>query len=329
MVRRLSRKGFTLIELLVVIAIIAILIALLVPAVQKVREAAARTQCVNNLKQIGLALHNYHDTFKRFPAGCAPDSPPWGTGGADWGSSWKVFILSGIEQNAIASKWQYSGSSGYTNATNMNQLASFTVPTFRCPSSVLPEYSPYTNGGTSGSLMFTSYTGIAGSSIDSFAGGGNNGISSSGGILFSQSKVKMAAITDGTSNTMMVGEQSDHFRDSNNTPQLGGFGAITSQGPHGWCMGSNNGMTPTNMGGDNRHFNCITIRWQINARSNVANAGCNDNTGNNIPLSSCHTGGVNVAKGDGSVRFLADSTPLLTLQYLGSRSDGNVLPSLD
>jgi prepilin-type N-terminal cleavage/methylation domain-containing protein len=106
------RQAFTLIELLVVIAIIAILIALLVPAVQKVREAAARTQCINNLKNIGLALHGFHDSNKRLPPGCASDVPPFApTNSGGWGSSWKVYILPNIEQGALYSKWQWTGSS--------------------------------------------------------------------------------------------------------------------------------------------------------------------------------------------------------------------------
>src|SRR5690242_8140908 len=122
MVASLSRKrtAFTLIELLVVIAIIAILIALLVPAVQKVREAASRTQCINNLKQIGVALHGFHDANKRLPPGSANDMAPFGTnGGAQWGSSWMVYILPYIDQGPLYSKWDFAGGqSGYTNGTN-------------------------------------------------------------------------------------------------------------------------------------------------------------------------------------------------------------------
>jgi len=327
--RFLPRKAFTLIELLVVIAIIAILIGLLLPAVQKVREAAARTTCSNNMKQIGLAMHGYHDVYNWLPPGCARDQAPFGTGTAAWGSSWKVYILPYIEQGAIFSKWQFSGSSGYTNTNNMDLVNRITIKPYRCPSSPLPEF--YVNSGNNGRfLMFTSYTGVAGSTLDSpqaavtcCNGAGN--INGAGGILFANSQVTMVGITDGTSNTLIVGEQSNHIRDANNQPVVPAYGGITSQGPHGWTMGAGN----TNVGATyaERTFNCTTTRWQINqiGLGNSATNGTNDNAGTNIPFSSGHTGGANMLFADGSVRFMNNATPVLTLQQISTRAGGEVV----
>ena len=219
------RAAFTLIELLVVIAIIAVLIGLLLPAVQKVREAAARMSCSNNLKQIGLGLHNYHDTNNKFPKG---SSPTEADGGA-FGASWKVYLLPYIEQANTYNQYQHTNNSGWMNLNNLAIVNNLTIKTYRCPSSVLPALE--TNTEVAGrTQMFTSYSGISGSTLTSCSTG-YGGLGSGSGMLFPNSAVTMTAITDGTSNTIMVGEQSDHLRDANNAPIPGAFGAITSQGP--------------------------------------------------------------------------------------------------
>ena len=329
---RSTRRGFTLIELLVVIAIIAILIGLLLPAVQKVREAAARMSCQNNLKQIGLALHNYHDQANKLPPGCATDQPPYGTGGG-WGSSWMVFLLPHIEQGNVYSKWTFNGSSGYSNTNNLALTNNLTIKTYRCPSSPLPEIQTALANGGGYTRMFVSYTGVAGSTLDSplatvgCCDTGGSGVASGGGTLFANSQMKLEGITDGTSNTIVVGEQSNHLRDANGAPIPGSWGALTSAGPHGWAMGTD--TSAIGNGNGSRTFNCTTVRYMINQRgmSNSGSAGTNGNAGVNIPFSSGHSGGANMLFGDGSVKFLSDSTALTTLQALAGARDGIVVPN--
>jgi prepilin-type N-terminal cleavage/methylation domain-containing protein len=334
-----TRRGaFTLIELLVVIAIIAILIALLVPAVQKVRDAAARTQCINNLKNIGLALHGFHDANKRLPPGAANDQAPFGSdppaaNGNNHGSSWKVYILPYIEQGAIYNKWQFTGGSGWQNVNNGPLVANLTIAVYRCPSSSLPDFCSYlSNPNGANPQMFTSYTGISGSfnlGYNDPTDGpntccdGNDGTASAGGILFPNSRVKMTDISDGTSNTIMVGEQSNHLRDAAGQPVTGGYGAITSQGPHGWIMGTSDNNSPPN--GQNRTFNCTTVRYSINQIGLAATSGgTTDNAGSNIPLSSNHTGGASMLFADGTVKFWPNSTSALTLALACTRADNQV-----
>jgi prepilin-type N-terminal cleavage/methylation domain-containing protein len=213
--KRRAKAGFTLVELLVVIAIIGVLVALLLPAVQAAREAARRSSCLNNSKNVSLAMHNHHDTLLRFPPGCGRDQAPFGINPADsgWGSSWKVYLLPYIEQTALYSKWTFNASSGYTHAANMPLVHKLTLKIYRCPSSVLPEF--YATSNNAGSIqMFTSYTGIAGSNLPgSTFYTGTNGFASGDGPLYANSTANMASLTDGTSNTFMIGEQSDHLRD--------------------------------------------------------------------------------------------------------------------
>jgi prepilin-type N-terminal cleavage/methylation domain-containing protein/prepilin-type processing-associated H-X9-DG protein len=358
------RPAFTLIELLVVIAIIAILIALLVPAVQKVREAAARASCQNNLKQIGLALHSYHDTKKKLAPGCTTDVPPFGTGGSGWGSSWMVWILPHIEQTALYNLWKFERNSGfggdgsgYTNVWNRALSSGGTVPPaspapvngtglvlsiYRCPSSPLPMFAQ----NNALKVMQSNYVGISGaanqalagtgyteSRINTSAGGinccGGGGPASGGGVLYRGSEIKFTDITDGTSNTMLVSEHSDWFAATD-----GGKRQWSAAGLYGWSMGVQTHAALTGTTGDNRQFNCTTIRyainrktgWPVNGGSGTQSGDCTIGVcydlGNNIPLNSTHSGGVNVLLGDGSVRFLTDSTAVSILALAAVRDDG-------
>lgn len=331
-----GRSGFTLIELLVVIAIIAVLIALLLPAVQQAREAARRTQCKNNLKQLGLALHNFHDTYLRFPPGAANDMTPFGTNsGASWGSSWKVYILPYVDQGPIFSKWDFAGgSSGYTNGTNVALANGLVLPAYRCPSSTMPQFNGWNN------RMMTSYTGTAGAFNNSSGAtnkspfnvgyqqgccNGGGSFASDNGLLYSGSKSNMRDCTDGTSNTIIVHEESDVIRTTTNTPVTTNI-QCTSAGIYGWPMGAAIGFNQApSAWGDGRHFNCATIRWGINARglSATATDGTNSDVGANFPISSQHVGGAHVLLTDGAVRFLSQNMNADTLFRLAAKADGD------
>jgi prepilin-type processing-associated H-X9-DG protein len=330
-----------LIELLVVIAIIAILIGLLLPAVQKIREAANRMKCSNNLKQIGLALHNYHDTTNAMPPGTSQDQAPWGPGAANWGTNWMVYILPYMEQDNLWKSLTIGGGTGYGNAANGAVFAGKVISHYRCPSTPLP--LTVSSGIPSGAnIMMPTYVGIAGAAPGISSGyseiryrtpGGatgccSGGILSNGGALPPNIGNNFSAISDGLSNTMVVSEHGDFLITANGTKQ-----AWTAAGPHGWTIGwgnTNNSFSAgAPSGGDNRAFNVTTVRYQINqkrgwtdAPGNCGSQGVCDNTGQNIPLNAAHSGGVNILLGDGSVRFLADSTNLSILGLLATRDDG-------
>ena len=318
------RSAFTLIELLVVIAIIAILIGLLLPAVQKVREAAARMSCSNNLKQISLALHSYHDAYGRLPTGGEHST----LGG--YGVSWMVMILPYIEQGNIYQRMTFTGTSGgsqehtglfYLHTQNGAAANGAKISVFLCPSNTFTDNMAVAGPCPQG-LVRPTYVGINGgmghqTAIDYGPNTGHwaSGVVSKGGVLPlapPRTGPTLVAITDGTSNTLAVSEQSDFCRNSANAKVDG-----RSDHGHTFLMGGNHG--------DPRTWNTTTIRYAINNRT-WENVGVGDSFyGQNKPLTSPHTGGVMGAFVDGSVKFLRDSTPLPTLYNLANRDDGNVL----
>ena len=325
------RSGFTLVELLVVIAIIGILIALLLPAVQAAREAARRSQCTNNLKQLGLALHNHHDINQRFPPGGGCDQPPFGTGQGGWGSAWTVYILPYVEQSSMYKNWQFSGQSGVFNGNNITQRSNVIITGYKCPSSPLAPMCR--NQGTT---MAINYVGISGAVpglipnyTESRSSTGNSGVISAGGFLFPNSKIRFADLSDGTSNVLVVSEHGDFM-----VSQDGSKKDWRGSQPWGWSIGADNDTRTDQyrVGGDNRTFQCTSIRYRINQKNNNG-AGWGNGDGNgadgvsldsgvNIPLNSAHPGGVNSLLGDGSVRFIAETVPLSTIAQLATRDDG-------
>jgi prepilin-type N-terminal cleavage/methylation domain-containing protein/prepilin-type processing-associated H-X9-DG protein len=321
----LPRYAFTLIELLVVIAIIAILIGLLLPAVQKVREAANRVQCQDNLKQIGLGLINHHDTYKRFPSGLMvqmspprdPTEPPDPLGGAIlrsacpkcperpvprmWGS-WLTWLLPFVEQDNIFKKMDLTRRGDYANCTASDAPGAIVIPLYLCPSDYVPrqqfQYGNYY-------FAANSYFGNAGS----FAWPTNQA-SALGfdGVLYYNSSVRIRDIKDGTTNTILAGERYSKDPDVSDA-DLAYW--------RGWAW------TNYNSGGDHLADSFFPVNSTF---KDIQAAGFTDDR-RKCTFGSGHPGGANFVLCDGSVRFLTLSTAdNYILSLLCKINDGQVIP---
>jgi prepilin-type N-terminal cleavage/methylation domain-containing protein/prepilin-type processing-associated H-X9-DG protein len=290
----MQRKGFTLIELLVVIAIIAILIGLLVPAVQQVRESASRLQCQNNLKQIGLALHNYHDTYKALPPSRTTVFPQY---------SWAATILPFIEQANV--RKLYNINTDWNNPQNYTAIQT-QIAIFNCPS--VPQ-GPRVDPTIAAQPACGDYAPI--NAIKAFVGVNCFGLRANLnkddshliGALVRDQRTKLTAIRDGTSNTILIAEDAGR-------PQLyaaGGMdtGLVLKEG--GWADPG----APFSIDGSNPDGSIP--------------GPCALNCSNNSELYGFHPAGCNVVFADGSVRMLAEGMDLCLLAALSTRSNGEVV----
>jgi prepilin-type N-terminal cleavage/methylation domain-containing protein/prepilin-type processing-associated H-X9-DG protein len=323
------RRGFTLIELLVVIAIIAVLIALLLPAVQQAREAARRTQCKNNLKQIGLALYNYHDTYTVFPPGYVdrngnPNLTPDNDLGPSWG--WTAFLLPGMDQAPLYNQINFNLGVGLGTNASPSRVS---LKALLCPSdSAQQTFSVYDNATQSMILTTVASSNYVGCNgwIECFSGAGGNpqpgsaadgltgGFGQAGvGIFFRNSKNNTANVTDGLSNTVFVGERSSNHAPSTWT------GAVTGGAAPAWMAGQAPYSPPPGPAYDNADWGECLIFAHCNA-THLPNV--------DFPLFdpdvfySRHVGGCQFLMGDGSVRFISSYVDGKTYQNLATIAGG-------
>jgi prepilin-type N-terminal cleavage/methylation domain-containing protein/prepilin-type processing-associated H-X9-DG protein len=313
--------GFTLIELLVVIAIIAILIGLLLPAVQKVREAAARMKCSNQIKQLALACHSYHDANGYLPRSFESATQ----------LSWTVYVLPYMEQDPLYKQMRLTPGGDYTVTGRNNPYGLTRMGIYLCPSSPVEKMATGSPNNVNPPDLVPANTGQPPYTTHYYGLNGPRGANPATGQQYPQtscthdgtpmatsgmflpdrvsagvlnaSGIKLTDVTDGTSNTLMIGEMSWDSR----------FGTRYRS----WLRG-----------GDGRGCYAVGARNATNAINSAQRAALIAQY-NEIPMGSMHTGGANFGLGDGSVRFLRESIPLATYRAMASRNGGEVISGND
>ena len=291
----MKRSGFTLVELLVVIAIIAILIALLLPAVQQAREAARRTQCRNNLAQLGLALHNYEMAFEVLPPGVVAVEGPVLNEPKGYNFSWVSRLLPYMDQSPLYEHIDWSRGvyeqripEGVTNPMGI-RVRSVVLSSLICPSS--PEPSLVNSTQEQLQIAITTYAGCQGG-VETPINDDNDG------VLYLNSEVRYRDVRDGASNTIFVGEK------------------FTREGTLGWMSGTPSTLRNTG--------STIADPPTKRGPSGLAPALGPEAVGG---FGSYHTGGSMFTFGDGSVRFLSQNMDVKLFSLLGSCSDGSLVPN--
>ena len=308
------RRGFTLIELLVVIAIIAVLIALLLPAVQQAREAARRSQCLNNLKQIGLGLHNYHDTHNAFPPGWIGANPATGAHDVNGpnGFGWGTMMLPYIEQGNLYDQFRFSLSiiDNTTGTPTNKSLLATKLSVFACPSDPHEdtwEIEPEGGGTPIARLATANYVGLFGfqyvGALSDPAGDRDLHVCeelapgqqcAGDGVFFHNSRITIGHITDGTSNTIMVGERASQVG-SNVDPFYSTWTGVVPDGEEAFAR-------------------------VLGSTDHSPNGGMHAED-----FSSRHTGGAHFILGDGHAKFISENVDLLVFRAIGTRAKGEVV----